>query len=106
LKGICHMYRQWRFTETPTLELENSYVGVHGTDFVVEVIDNIDTVKVIDGVVVLSIKATGEAMTLRAGEKATATLKSLGQKVTFDATVEKRQWAGFYQRVQEKAAQK
>jgi hypothetical protein len=105
LQGVYHMWsNDWKPDQI--IEQENSYVGVHGTDFVVEVSDKTDTVKVIDGVVELTSKATGEVITLRPGEKATATSKGLGQKVMFDAAVEKKQRAGFYQYVQEKAALK
>jgi len=79
------------------VSLNRAVVGIEGTNFVVEVNEEQDTVKVIEGVVEFSSYDTDETLTLRQGQMSTATQDGIGGISSFDIDEEKANWGDYYE---------
>ena len=74
------------------IEMNEAVAGIKGTILVCEETGGSSTVKVIDGTVSFTSKATGEVATINAGEKATATSSGLSQPQPFEIEAENADW--------------
>lgn len=77
--------------------LNRVHTGIKGTNFIVEVNEQSDTIKVIEGSVELTYYETGDTKTVEAGYKLTATQSGLGSASSFDIYAEKENWDSFYE---------
>jgi len=78
------------------VSLNRVHTGIKGTNFVVEVTEQSDIVKVIEGTVEVTHDDTGNRKTLEAGNQVTATVFGLSSVSGFDVTAEKSRWGSFY----------
>ncbi|MDD5590373.1 MAG: FecR domain-containing protein [Dehalococcoidales bacterium] len=79
------------------ISLNRAIVGIKGTNFVVEVTEDSDTVKVIEGSVEFTAYDYDETVTLEAGKQATATDAGISAVSSFDVDEEKSYWQSFYE---------
>ena len=79
------------------ISLNRAIVGIKGTNFVVEVTEESDTVKVIEGTVELTAYDYDETVPLEAGQQATATDDGISEVSIFDVDEEKAGWQSFYE---------
>lgn len=97
--GISNFYFPKGGAEAKKWEiaLERAHVGIKGTNFVVEVTEQTDVVKVIEGTVEVTFDETGDSKTLEAGQQISATESGLGSISSFNIQAEKAKWSSFYQ---------
>ncbi len=74
------------------MDMSQAVAGIKGTIFVVEETGTESTLKVIEGHVEFTSKATGKSEMISTGEMMTATKQGLGEKKTFDITQEDQDW--------------
>ncbi|MDD5509215.1 MAG: FecR domain-containing protein [Dehalococcoidales bacterium] len=79
------------------VSLNRAVVGIEGTNFVVEVTEDSDTIKVIEGSVEFTAYDYDETVTLEAGKQATATDSGISEVSSFDVDEEKAGWQSFYE---------
>ncbi|MDP2684532.1 MAG: FecR domain-containing protein [bacterium] len=72
--------------------MNQAVAGIKGTTFVLEDDGNNSTIKVIEGSVEFTSKATGKTEMIATGETITADENGLGQKTTFDVSAESKTW--------------
>ena len=77
--------------------LERAVVGIKGTNFVVEVTEESDTVKVIEGEVEFTAYDSDDVVTLQSGQKVTATDSGIGEVSSFNIDEEKAKWGDYYE---------
>ena len=79
------------------VSLNRVHTGIKGTNFVAEVTEQTDLVKVIEGSVEVMYDKTGDSKTLEAGQQISATQSGLGNVSSFNVQAEKAKWGSFYQ---------
>ena len=79
------------------IEMNEAVAGIKGTVLVCEENGGSSTVKVIEGTVSFTSKATGEVVTINAGEMATTTASGLSQPQPFDVKAENAGWEKYTQ---------
>ncbi|MDP3985609.1 MAG: FecR family protein, partial [bacterium] len=72
--------------------MNQAVAGIKGTTFVLEDDGSTSTIKVIDGSVEFTSKASGKTEVVNAGETITADENGLGQKTNFDVNAESNSW--------------
>ncbi len=77
---------------TMDVEMSQAVAGIKGTTFIVEETGDTSTLKVIEGHVEFTSKATGKKEMIGMGEMMTATKNGLGKKITFDTEKEQKDW--------------
>ncbi|MEL7608859.1 MAG: FecR domain-containing protein [Bacillota bacterium] len=80
---------------TMDIEMSQAASGIKGTTFVLEDNGETSTLKVIEGTVEFTSKATGESVMVKGGETVSATADGLGEVKTFDANAEMADWAEY-----------
>ncbi len=83
-----------KYNELP-IEMSQAVCGIKGTIFVLEDDGMISTLKVIEGKVGFTSKATGESVDVGAGYSVSAASAGLGDITEFDVKAEKADWAKF-----------
>lgn len=78
------------------ISLNRIHTGIKGTNFIVEVTEQMDLVKVIEGTVEVIFDKTGESKTLEAGQQISATDNGFSNVTGFDVQAEKAKWSSFY----------
>lgn len=74
------------------IEMSQAVAGIKGTIFSLEDTRDKSTIKVTEGSVAFTSKATGQTQMVNAGETLSADTNGLGQKATFDPVAEEKQW--------------
>ncbi|MCC6148564.1 MAG: FecR domain-containing protein [Anaerolineaceae bacterium] len=77
------------------IEMSQAVAGIKGTTFVLEEDGTTSTLKVIEGTVSFTSKATGESVMVTGGETVSATKDGLGDLKPFDADAETASWAEY-----------
>ncbi|MFZ5974255.1 MAG: FecR domain-containing protein [Bacillota bacterium] len=80
---------------TMDIEMSQAASGIKGTTFVLEDDGETSTLKVIEGTVEFTSKATGKSVIVKGGESTSATKDGLGDIKTFDANAEMADWAEY-----------
>lgn len=74
------------------VEMSQAVAGIKGTTFIMEEDGAKSTLKVMDGVVEFTSKATGQSIMVNAGEMMSATASGFDPKQRFDAAAENAKW--------------
>ncbi|MDD4924747.1 MAG: FecR domain-containing protein [Dehalococcoidales bacterium] len=82
------------------ISLNRIHTGIKGTNFIVEVTEQMDLVKVIEGTVEVIFDKTGVSRILEAGQQISATEAGLGSVTSFDVEAEKAKWSSFYEELE------
>lgn len=82
------------------IALRRAIVGIKGTNFVAEVNQEMDLIKVIEGTVEVTAVGTDEKATLAPGEQISVTDYGLASISSFDIAKEKLKWESFYQELE------
>ncbi len=77
---------------TMDVEMSQAVAGIKGTTFIVEETGDKSTLKVIEGKVEFTSKATGKSEMVTSGEMITATKEGLDEKREFDIAKENKNW--------------
>jgi len=83
--------------ETSELKANLSTVGIKGTTIVLDVSDDAETLKVLEGEVEFTSLADGAVEKVSGGETASATSGGLSEKTTFDIKAESEQWSAAFE---------
>jgi len=98
--GAFHCPRGEAGAKKYEVALNRAIVGIKGTSFVLEVTENTDTIKVIEGTVEITHDDTGDQKTLEAGYQVSATESGFGDISGFDVDAEKAKWGSFSQELE------
>jgi hypothetical protein len=77
------------------VETNQAVAGIKGTTFTMEVTDDSTTLKVLEGTVAFTSKATGETVDVTTGETASADDGGLSEVAAFDVAEEEANWREF-----------